>query len=71
MTALEDHGPQCTPGELRRLEEHLPAEVRARALSQRIYAFIEHNLSDPELTPSIIAARHNISVSDVGGPLRS
>ncbi|MFE9636859.1 helix-turn-helix domain-containing protein [Streptomyces sp. NPDC006463] len=44
------------------IEEHLPAEVRAQALLQRIYAFIEHNLSDPELTPSVIAARHNISV---------
>ncbi|MGW6704555.1 AraC-like ligand-binding domain-containing protein [Streptomyces sp. NPDC054956] len=80
MTALEDHGPECTPAELRRLdtvaidlataclaqhldsEEQLPAEVRAQALLQRIYAFIEHNLSDPDLTPSVIAARHNISV---------
>ncbi|WSF30044.1 helix-turn-helix domain-containing protein [Streptomyces sp. NBC_01351] len=80
LTALEDHGPQCTPEELRHLgtvaldlaaaclaqhldsEEHLPAEVRAQALLQRIYGFIEHNLGDPELTPSTIAARHNISV---------
>lgn len=40
----------------------LPAEVRAQALLQRIHAFIEHNLGDPELTPSLIAARHSISV---------
>ncbi|MGW7102357.1 AraC-like ligand-binding domain-containing protein [Streptomyces sp. NPDC054838] len=44
------------------VEEHLPAEVRAQALLQRIYAFIEHNLSDPELSPSVIAAGHNMSV---------
>lgn len=43
-------------------EKRLPAETRARALLQRIYAFIEYNLGDPELTPSAIAARHNISV---------
>jgi AraC-like DNA-binding protein len=43
-------------------EGRLPAEVRARALLQRIHAFIEHNLGDPELTPSVIAARHSISV---------
>ncbi|GLV91362.1 AraC family transcriptional regulator [Streptomyces lavendulae subsp. lavendulae] len=43
-------------------EDHLPAEVRTRALLQRIHAFIDHNLADPELTPSAIAARHHISV---------
>lgn len=43
-------------------ERQLPAEVRAQALLRRIYAFIEHNLGDPDLTPSAIAAHHNISV---------
>lgn len=43
-------------------ESRLPSEVRAQALLQRINAFIEHNLGDPELNPSAIAARHSISV---------
>ncbi|MET8583523.1 helix-turn-helix domain-containing protein [Streptomyces collinus] len=43
-------------------EDGLPAEVRTRALVQRIHAFIEHNLGDPELNPSVVAAHHNISV---------
>ncbi|MFJ3231579.1 helix-turn-helix domain-containing protein [Streptomyces sp. NPDC086787] len=43
-------------------EEQLPAEVRAQALLRQIHAFIEHNLSDPGLTPAVIAAHHNMSV---------
>ncbi|MFI0967636.1 helix-turn-helix domain-containing protein [Streptomyces sp. NPDC021080] len=43
-------------------EEHLPGEIRTQALLRQIHAFIEHNLSDPELTPSVIAAHHNMSV---------
>ncbi|WP_330294426.1 helix-turn-helix domain-containing protein [Streptomyces sp. NBC_00503] len=43
-------------------EDHLPLEIRIQALVQRIHAFIEHNLSDPELNPSAVAAHHNISV---------
>ncbi|WP_330294245.1 helix-turn-helix domain-containing protein [Streptomyces sp. NBC_00503] len=43
-------------------EDQLPAEVRTQALVQRIHAFIEHNLSDPGLNPSAVAAHHNISV---------
>nr|WSX53972.1 helix-turn-helix domain-containing protein [Streptomyces sp. NBC_00974] len=43
-------------------EDRLPAEVRTQALVQRIHAFIEHNLGDPELNPSAVAAHHNISV---------
>ncbi|WP_405679380.1 helix-turn-helix domain-containing protein [Streptomyces sp. NBC_00868] len=39
-----------------------PAEARARALRERIDAFIEHNLGDPALTPGLIAAAHGISV---------
>ncbi|KPH99893.1 transcriptional regulator with only HTH domain, AraC family [Actinobacteria bacterium OV450] len=80
MNALEDHGAECSPEELRRLgavavdlataclaqyldaEDHLPAEVRTQALVQRIHAFIEHNLGDPELNPSAVAAHHHISV---------
>ncbi|MFE5537531.1 helix-turn-helix domain-containing protein [Streptomyces sp. NPDC056492] len=80
MTALEQHGAECEPEDLRRMgavaldlaaaclaqhldsEEQLPSEVRERALVQRIHAFIEHNLGDPELNPSIIAAHHHISV---------
>ncbi|MFD5815925.1 helix-turn-helix domain-containing protein [Streptomyces sp. NPDC127038] len=80
MTALEDHGAECGPQELRRLgsvavdlataclaqhidtEDQLPAEVRTQALVQRIHAFIEHNLGDPELNPSAVAAHHHLSV---------
>ncbi|MGW0768465.1 AraC-like ligand-binding domain-containing protein [Streptomyces sp. NPDC002676] len=42
--------------------EDLPAEVRAQALLRQIHSFIEHRLGDPELTPSVIAAHHNMSV---------
>ncbi|MGG8408819.1 helix-turn-helix domain-containing protein [Streptomyces sp. 12297] len=42
--------------------ELLPAEVRARAQLRRIHAFIEHHLGDPDLSPSVIAARHSMSV---------
>ncbi|MFJ8159300.1 helix-turn-helix domain-containing protein [Streptomyces sp. NPDC096136] len=40
----------------------LPAEVRAQGLVQRIHAFIEHNLGDPELDPAAVADHHHISV---------
>ncbi|MFD8881857.1 helix-turn-helix domain-containing protein [Streptomyces erythrochromogenes] len=40
----------------------LPAETRARALRERIDAFIDHNLADPALTPGLVAAAHGISV---------
>ncbi|MFJ6483719.1 helix-turn-helix domain-containing protein [Streptomyces sp. NPDC091682] len=43
-------------------EAELPPEVRTQALLQRVYAFIDHNLADPALTPSAIAARHHVSV---------
>ncbi|MFD8643661.1 helix-turn-helix domain-containing protein [Streptomyces zaomyceticus] len=43
-------------------EERLPAEVRARALLRRIHVFIEYNLGDPELTPVVVAAHHNLAV---------
>ncbi|MGW3915013.1 AraC-like ligand-binding domain-containing protein [Streptomyces sp. NPDC005070] len=43
-------------------EQQLPAEVRTQALLQRIHAFIEHNLGDPELSPPAVAAHHHISV---------
>ncbi|WP_405854115.1 helix-turn-helix domain-containing protein [Streptomyces sp. NBC_00090] len=42
--------------------KQLPAEVRARATLRRIHAFIEYNLGDPELTPVVVAAHHNLSV---------
>ncbi|MFK0219747.1 helix-turn-helix domain-containing protein [Streptomyces vinaceus] len=80
MTALEGHGAECEPEDLRRmgavaldlaaacLAQHLdagdqlPSEVREQALVQRVHAFIEHNLGDPELNPAVIAAHHHISV---------
>ncbi|MFB6890313.1 helix-turn-helix domain-containing protein [Kitasatospora sp. NPDC056327] len=40
----------------------LPAEIRARVLLDRVRAFIEDNLGDPQLTPGVVAARHNISL---------
>ncbi|MEV5972296.1 helix-turn-helix domain-containing protein [Streptomyces sp. NPDC051921] len=39
-----------------------PAEARAQEALQRIYRFIEHNLGDPDLTPRMIADRHNMSM---------
>ncbi|MGW1673641.1 helix-turn-helix domain-containing protein [Streptomyces sp. NPDC002324] len=44
-------------------EEALPPETRRRALVTRIRAFIRQNLHDPELTPTVIAAAHHISLS--------
>ena len=41
--------------------ESLPVESQRRVLVQRIRAFIEANLGDPDLTPSVIAASHHIS----------
>lgn len=40
----------------------LPVEARRQAMLERVKAFIEHNLGDPDLTPSAVAARHHISV---------
>ncbi|MGH4033093.1 helix-turn-helix domain-containing protein [Actinomycetota bacterium Odt1-20B] len=42
--------------------DDLPAETRQQALLSRVNAFIDHNLGDPELTPSDIAAHHHISL---------
>jgi len=39
----------------------LPAESRRRVLVERIRAYIESNLGDPDLSPRAIAARHHIS----------
>jgi AraC-like DNA-binding protein len=41
----------------------LPQDMRQRALLQRIEAFIQRDLRDPELSPSTIATAHHISVS--------
>ncbi|MBC3839233.1 AraC family transcriptional regulator [Streptacidiphilus sp. 4-A2] len=43
----------------------LPEEARRRALVGNIRAFIRRNLHDPELSPSMVAAAHHISVSYV------
>ncbi|MFD7839067.1 helix-turn-helix domain-containing protein [Streptomyces sp. NPDC059761] len=51
----------CLAGQLG-AEDKLPAEARSRALLERINAFIDHNLGDPQLTPSAVAARHGISL---------
>ena len=42
--------------------DEAPAEARAQLMRQRINAFIENNLGDPDLTPQWIADRHNISL---------
>ncbi|MFF5532471.1 helix-turn-helix domain-containing protein [Streptomyces cinerochromogenes] len=44
-------------------EAALPAETRYEVLGRRIRTFIEQHLSDPELTPSTVAAAHHISLS--------
>ncbi|MBW5484090.1 AraC-like ligand-binding domain-containing protein [Streptomyces bambusae] len=51
--------------------ELLPAEIRARAQVQQIHAFIEQHLGDPDLTPSVIAACHNMSVRSLHQLFRS
>ncbi|MFK0258406.1 helix-turn-helix domain-containing protein [Streptomyces sp. NPDC090445] len=43
-------------------EEGLSPEARTRVLLERIDAFVEHNLGDPQLTPAAVAARHGISL---------
>jgi AraC-like DNA-binding protein len=40
----------------------VPFEVQQRALLQRIHAFIEQRLDDPELKPATIAAAHHVSL---------
>jgi AraC-like DNA-binding protein len=40
----------------------VPPEVRQRALLQRVHAFIEARLDNPELSPTTVAAAHYISV---------
>ncbi|MCG5212400.1 AraC family transcriptional regulator [Streptosporangium sp. KLBMP 9127] len=42
-------------------EETIPTEVRRRALKQRIHAFIQQHLGEPDLTPDTIATAHGIS----------
>ncbi|WP_158080333.1 helix-turn-helix domain-containing protein [Streptomyces sparsogenes] len=42
--------------------DDLPVETRQQAMLDRVNAFIDHNLSDPELRPADIAAHHHISV---------
>ncbi|MBL1095315.1 helix-turn-helix domain-containing protein [Streptomyces coffeae] len=41
----------------------LPPETRTRSLVLRIRAHVQNNLHDPGLTPTTIAAAHNISIS--------
>jgi AraC-like DNA-binding protein len=48
-------------GRLDRTSE-LPRQTRRRALLQRVHAFIEQRLGDPELSPGCIAAAQYISV---------
>lgn len=44
-------------------DDQLGPETRQRALLARIDTFIERNLGDPNLTPSVIAAHQHISLS--------
>ncbi|MGW8783201.1 helix-turn-helix domain-containing protein [Streptomyces sp. NPDC055796] len=39
-----------------------PAEARAQETLRRIHRFIENNLDDPDLSPQVIADRHNVSL---------
>ncbi|MFC1419996.1 AraC-like ligand-binding domain-containing protein [Streptacidiphilus cavernicola] len=41
----------------------VPENSRQRAMAESVRAFIEQNLHDPELSPTVIAAAHHISVS--------
>jgi AraC-like DNA-binding protein len=44
-------------------EAALTPETRGRATAKRVQEFIRQNLHDPQLTPPVIAAAHNISLS--------
>ncbi|WP_348532821.1 helix-turn-helix domain-containing protein [Kitasatospora sp. MAP5-34] len=44
-------------------EAALPEEARQRVMVENVRAFIRRNLHDPELSPSVIATAHHISVS--------
>ncbi|MFJ9775924.1 AraC family transcriptional regulator [Kitasatospora sp. NPDC101157] len=44
-------------------EAALPDDARRRALVQSVRAFVRRHLHDPELSPSVIAAAHHVSVS--------
>ncbi|MFF2936291.1 AraC-like ligand-binding domain-containing protein [Streptomyces mirabilis] len=43
-------------------EDALPPESRQQPLVVGIHSFIEHNLSNPQLSPTVVAAAHHISV---------
>ncbi|MEV6578122.1 helix-turn-helix domain-containing protein [Streptomyces sp. NPDC051582] len=60
-TVARDLVGACLAGQLGAQEELSP-EARTRALLERIEVFVHHNLGDPELTPSAVAARHGISL---------
>ncbi|SDS91614.1 AraC-type DNA-binding protein [Streptomyces sp. TLI_053] len=51
----------CLAHQLGVLDE-VPADARARLTLERVLAFIEHNLGDPDLTPRLIAERHHLSL---------
>ncbi|MFB7380769.1 helix-turn-helix domain-containing protein [Kitasatospora purpeofusca] len=51
----------CLAHQLGALDE-VPADARARLTLERVLAFIEHNLGDPDLTPRLIAERHHLSL---------
>ncbi len=44
-------------------EAEVPDDARRRALVENVRTFIRRNLHDPELTPTVIAAAHHVSVS--------
>ncbi|GGU68635.1 AraC family transcriptional regulator [Kitasatospora aureofaciens] len=44
-------------------EAALPDDARRRALVQSVRSFVRRRLHDPELSPSVIAAAHHVSVS--------
>ncbi|KIF66584.1 AraC family transcriptional regulator [Streptomyces sp. AcH 505] len=51
-------------------QDAVPAESHRRALTLRVQAFIRAQLSDPELTPGMVAAAHHISTSHLHGLFR-
>ncbi|MFF3860608.1 helix-turn-helix domain-containing protein [Streptomyces sp. NPDC002209] len=60
-TVAHDLVGACLAGQLG-AQDKLSPEARTRALLERIEVFVDHNLGDPELTPSAVAARHGISL---------
>lgn len=60
-TAALDLLTTALAGQLDRANQ-VPEQTRRNALLARVHAFIEHQLADPALSPSMVAAAHHVSL---------